>query len=117
MIFNPWIKNFASNVVLIFKVTEIIEEPKIEIVMKPVCVPIAIEDCTEEVRIGFSSFNLLKSWKVEECESVPVEKCVDVRVSAQDQVQWIWCRWCLDELFAGFTRSSNRMSSSIQREV
>ena len=86
-------KNFASIVVLIFKVTEIIEEPKIEIVMKPVCVPIAIEDCTEEVKIGFSSFNLLKSWKVEECESVPVEKCVDVRVSAQDQVQWIWCLW------------------------
>jgi len=52
------------------QVTEIIEEPKIEIVMKPVCVPIAIEDCTEEV---------------EECESVPVEKCVDVQVSAQDK--------------------------------
>ena len=59
------------------------------------CVPIAIEDCTEEVKIGFSSFNLLKSWKVEECESVPVEKCVDVRVSAQDQVQWIWCLWTI----------------------
>ena len=65
VIFNPWIKNVASNVVLIFKVTEIIEEPKIEIVMKPVCVPIAIEDCTEEVKIGFqiSIFLNLGRWR------------------------------------------------------
>jgi len=45
------------------EVTETVEEPKTEIVMKPVCVPVPIEDCTQQV---------------EECESIPVEKCSEV---------------------------------------
>ena len=32
------------------EVTETVEEPKTEIVMKPVCVPVPVEDCTQQVR-------------------------------------------------------------------
>jgi len=53
------------------EVTETVEEPKMEIVMKQVCVPVPVEDCTQQV---------------EECESIPVEKCTEVAVSNQDQL-------------------------------
>ena len=31
------------------QVTETVEEPKMEIVMKQVCVPVPVEDCTQQV--------------------------------------------------------------------
>ena len=42
------------------EVTETVEEPKTEIVMKPVCVPVPIEDCTQQVRTEDACFRLFK---------------------------------------------------------
>lgn len=53
------------------EVKETVEEPKTEIVMKPVCATVPIEDCNKQV---------------EECESIPVEKCTEFAVPNQDQV-------------------------------